>query len=109
MATTRRFSECGRAEHGLTGARCHSRKSSRRRSKIHRADVFYNLDATGWGADFVKEFPAGLRQSGDRLGTPRRFENVTFSDYDLVVCNFPSILAAIRAQGCRLGIFFSSV
>ena len=31
---------------------------------------------------------------------------MTFSHYDLVVCNFPSILAALNAQGCRTAYFF---
>ena len=34
------------------------------------------------------------------------FGNTSFSGYDLVVCNFPSILAALNEQGCRTEYFF---
>jgi glycosyltransferase involved in cell wall biosynthesis len=70
----------------------------------HRADVFYNLDATGWGGDFIKNLPGCVKAVIAWHAAPLR--NVSFSDYDLVVCNFPSILATIRAQGCRTDYFF---
>ena len=70
----------------------------------HRADVFYNLDATGWGTNFIKTLPGCVKAVIAWHAAPLR--NVSFSDYDLVVCNFPSILAAIRKQGCRTEYFF---
>ena len=70
----------------------------------HRADVFYNLDATGWGAGFIKTLPGCVKAVIAWHAAP--FRNVSFSEYDLVVCNFPSILAAIREQGCRTEYFF---
>lgn len=70
----------------------------------HRADVFYNLDATGWGGDFIKSLPGCVKAVIAWHAAP--FRNVSFSAYDLVVCNFPSILAAIREQGCRTEYFF---
>jgi glycosyltransferase involved in cell wall biosynthesis len=70
----------------------------------HRADVFYNLDATGWGPDFIKSLPGCVKAVIAWHAAPLR--NVSFADYDLVVCNFPSILAAIREQGCRTEYFF---
>jgi Glycosyl transferases group 1 len=70
----------------------------------HRADVFYNLDATGWGADFIKNLPGCVKNVIAWHAAP--FRNVSFSDYDLVVCNFPSILAALNKQGCRTAYFF---
>ena len=70
----------------------------------HRADVFYNLDATGWRSDFIKSLPGCVKCTIARHPAPLR--NVSFSNYDLVVCNFPSILAAIREQGGRTDYFF---
>src|SRR5712672_2930800 len=32
--------------------------------------------------------------------------NLAFSDYDLVVCSFPTIVTALRAKGCRADYFF---
>jgi glycosyltransferase involved in cell wall biosynthesis len=70
----------------------------------HRADVIYNHDATGWGTDFIRSLPGCVRKVIAWHAAP--FRNVSFSDYDLVVCNFPSILAALREQGCRTEYFF---
>jgi hypothetical protein len=70
----------------------------------HRADVFYNLDATGWDASFIKSLPGCVRSVIAWHAAP--FRNVSFTAYDLVVNNMPSILAAIGEQGCRTGYFF---
>lgn len=70
----------------------------------HRADVFYNLDATGWSANFIKSLPGCVKKVIAWHAAPLR--NVEFSNYDLVVCNFPSILATLKAQGCRTDYFF---
>jgi glycosyltransferase involved in cell wall biosynthesis len=69
----------------------------------HRADVFYNLDATGWGGDFIKSLPGCVKKVIAWHAAP--FRSVSFSDYDLVVCNFPSILATLQQQGCRTAYF----
>jgi len=68
------------------------------------ADVFYNLDATGWGADFIKSLPGCVKNVIAWHAAP--FRNVSFSGYDLVVCNFPSILAKWDEQGYRTAYFF---
>lgn len=70
----------------------------------HRAEIFYNLDATGWKADFVKGLPGCVKKIIAWHAAP--FNNVSFAGYDLVVCNFPSILAALKRQGCRTETFF---
>jgi Glycosyl transferases group 1 len=70
----------------------------------HRADVFYNLDATGWDPDFIKNLPGCVKRVIAWHAAP--FRNVSFTAYDLVVNNMPSILAAIGQQGCRTGHFF---
>lgn len=73
----------------------------------HRADVFYNLDATGWDASFIKSLPGCVRHVIAWHAAP--FRNVSFAAYDLVVNNMPSILAAIGEQGCRDGALLSGV
>ena len=70
----------------------------------HRADVFYNQDATGWPSDFIRNLPGCVKHKIAWHAAP--LLNVAFSDYDLVVNNFPSILAAIGAQGARTEYFF---
>jgi len=70
----------------------------------HRADVFYNLDATGWNSEFIGSLPGCVKKVIAWHAAP--FRDVSFSDYDLVVCNFPSILAALKQQGCRTDYFF---
>jgi hypothetical protein len=70
----------------------------------HRTDVFYNVDATGWGADFIKSLPGCVKRVIAWHAAP--FRDMSFSHYDLVVCNFPSILAMLKQQGCRTAYFF---
>jgi hypothetical protein len=90
-------------EHGL------SRRASledilKAQIEEHRADVFYNLDATGWDADFIKSLPGCVKSAIAWHAAP--FRDVSFSAYDLVVNNFPSIRAAIGQQGGRTDHFF---
>ena len=92
-------------------AREHGLKSSapldeilRAQIEEHRADVFYNLDATGWEGDFMRRLPGCVKKAVAWHAAP--FQNVSFSGYHLVVCNFPSILAALSRQGCRTEYFF---
>jgi hypothetical protein len=59
---------------------------------------------TGWQLDFVKSLPGCVKKIVAWHAAP--FRNVSFFGYDLVVCNFPSILAALNAQGCRTAYFF---
>lgn len=70
----------------------------------HRTDVFYNQDTTGWPSDFIKNLPGCVKHVIAWHAAP--LLNVGFSDYDLVVCNFPSILASIAARGARTDYFF---
>jgi glycosyltransferase involved in cell wall biosynthesis len=92
-------------------AREHGLKSSapldeilRAQIEEHRTEVFYNLDATGWEGDFMRRLPGCVKRAIAWHAAP--FQNVSFSGYDLVVCNFASILAALSAQGCRTDYFF---
>jgi glycosyltransferase involved in cell wall biosynthesis len=70
----------------------------------HRADVFYNLDATGWPADFVKTLPGCVKKVIGWHALP--FQNVSFAGYDLIVCNFPSTLTGLKQLGYRTAYFF---
>ena len=90
-------------EHGLN-SRASLDEILKAQIEDHRADVFYNLDATGWGTDFIRNLPGCVKAVIAWHAAPLR--NVSFSAYDLVVCNFPSILAAISEQGCRTAYFF---
>jgi hypothetical protein len=70
----------------------------------HRTEVFYNMDPTGWKSEFVRSLPGCVKHTIAWHASP--FRDVAFSVYDLVICNFPSILAMLRAQGCRTDMFF---
>jgi hypothetical protein len=90
-------------EHGLR-SRASPDEILRAQMEEHRADVVYNHDATGWTADFIRSLPGCVRKTIAWHAAPLR--NGSFSGYDLVVCNFPSIRATLAAQGCRTDEFF---
>jgi hypothetical protein len=90
-------------EHGLKSPASAS-EILRAQIEEHRADVFYNLDATGWDEDFTSRLPGCVKKTIAWHAAP--LQSVSFSGYDLVVCNFPSIRAALAAQGCRTDRFF---
>jgi glycosyltransferase involved in cell wall biosynthesis len=90
-------------EHGLS-RRASLSEILKAQIEEHRTDVFYNLDATGWSADFIKNLPGCVKCVIAWHAAP--FRNVAFSVYDLVVNNFPSILAKLSAEGCRTAYFF---
>lgn len=71
--------------------------------EAHRTEIFYTLDATILDRDFIKRLPGCVKKTIAWHASP--FTNVQFSDYDLVVCNFPSILSALNKQGCRTEYF----
>ena len=65
MAMTRSVQRVWAREHGL------SRRASlgdilKAQIEEHRADVFYNLDATGWDPSFIEK-SSGMRQARHRL------------------------------------------
>ncbi|MGA7804299.1 glycosyltransferase family protein [Bradyrhizobium sp.] len=71
----------------------------------HKTEVFYNHDATGWDADFVRSLPGCVKYKIAWHAAP--FRNITaLAAYDRVVCNFPSILRALQQEGCRVEYFF---
>jgi glycosyltransferase involved in cell wall biosynthesis len=90
-------------EHGLS-ARASLADILRAQIEEHRSDVFYNVDATGWPGDFVKTLPGCVKYAIGWHALP--FQNVSFSGYDLIVCNFPSTLAGLKEHGYRTEYFF---
>lgn len=89
-------------EHGLS-ARVSLVDILKAQIEEHRTDVFYNHDATGWDDDFVRSLPGCVKASICWHATP--FLGVPFASYDLVVCNFPSVLATIEKLGARTDYF----
>jgi Glycosyl transferases group 1 len=67
----------------------------------HRTEVFYNIDPVRYGAAFLRRLPGSVRRRIAWRAAPSG--NADFSGYDLMVCNFPSILAGYRAQGLAAG------
>jgi len=90
-------------EHGLS-SRASPEDILKAQIEEHRADVFYNVDATGWAGDFIKSLPGCVKKVIAWHAAP--FRNAPLAEYDLVVCNFPSILERLKQQGCRTAYFF---
>lgn len=70
----------------------------------HRTEVFYNLDPMRYGSDFVRKLPGCVKKSICWRAAPSG--SADLSGYDLVVCNFPSILDDWRERTCRVAYFF---
>jgi hypothetical protein len=69
----------------------------------HRTEVFYNLDPMRAGSGFVRKLPGCVKKSIGWRAAPS--PGADFSDYDMVVCNFPSILESYRQRGWRAEYF----
>lgn len=69
----------------------------------HRTDVFYNLDPMRYDSSFVTKLPGCVKKSIGWRAAPSR--DADLAKYDLVVCNFPSILDDWRQKGCRTAYF----
>jgi hypothetical protein len=65
----------------------------------HRTEVFYNSDPLRFGNDFLKKLPASVKCSIAWRSAPSGA--LDLSGYDLVVCNFPSILLMYQKLGWR--------
>ena len=70
----------------------------------HRTDVFYNLDPMRYGSAFVRKLPGCVKTTLCWRAAPSG--NLDLTSYDLVVCNFPSILEDWRRKGCKAEYFF---
>ncbi len=69
----------------------------------HRADVFYNLDPMRYGSDFIRRLPGCVRKSIGWRAAPS--PGADFEAYDLMLCNFPSILESYRIRGWKAAYF----
>lgn len=69
----------------------------------HRTEVFYNLDPMRYSSDFVRQLPGCVRKSFGWRAAPS--PGADFSAYDLMLCNFPSILESYRERGWRAAYF----
>jgi hypothetical protein len=74
--------------------------------EAHRTDVFYNLDPVRLDNRFLARLPSCVKGSIAWRAAPSR--NASFSRYNLVVCNFPCILADMSQRGCRTAYFSPS-
>jgi glycosyltransferase involved in cell wall biosynthesis len=70
----------------------------------HRTEVFYNLDPIRYGNSFVARLPGCVKKSVCWRAAPSG--GADLAKYDLVVCNFPSILDDWRQKGCKVAYFF---
>jgi hypothetical protein len=70
----------------------------------HRSEVFYNLDPIRYGSSFLARLPGCVKKSICWRAAPSG--NADLTKYDLVVCNFPSILDNWRQKGCKVAYFF---
>jgi len=74
--------------------------------EAHRTEVFYNLDPVRLSNAFLARLPSCVRKSIAWRAAPGG--NTDFSKHDLVVCNFPQILAEFARRGCRTAYFAPS-
>jgi hypothetical protein len=65
----------------------------------HRTEVFYNLDPIRQGADFIRNLPGCVRRKVAWRAAPS--PRADFGGYDLMVCNFPSILRSYKERGWK--------
>lgn len=69
--------------------------------EAHRTEVFYNLDPMRYGSSFVRRLPGCVKKTVCWRAAPS--QGADFSAYDLVVCNFPSIIESWRRLGWHAG------
>ena len=90
------------AEHGM------STKSSMEdillaQIEQHTTEIFYNLDPLRYGNDFLKKLPGCVKKKIAWRAAPSA--NFDLGGYDLLVCNFPSILEGYKKNGWRARYF----
>jgi hypothetical protein len=70
----------------------------------HRTETFYNLDPMRYSSAFVRKLPGCVKTTVCWRAAPSG--NLDLTGYNLVICNFPSILEDWRRKGCKTGYFF---
>lgn len=71
--------------------------------EAHRTEVFYNLDPVRYASKFVKRLPGSVKRCIAWRAAPSRLAD--FSAFDLMVCNFASILEDYRKAGLSTAYF----
>jgi hypothetical protein len=69
----------------------------------HRTEVFYNMDPVRYPSDFIRRLPSSVRRTVAWRAAPS--PGADFGAYDLVVCNFESILQGYRDRGWKVAWF----
>jgi Glycosyl transferases group 1 len=69
----------------------------------HGTEVFYNLDPLRYGNGFVHRLPGCVRKTVAWCAAPS--PGADLNEYDLVVCNFPSLLKHYQEQGWKAEYF----
>jgi hypothetical protein len=72
--------------------------------EAHRTEVFYNMHPMRFGNAFLRRLPGCVRKTIAWRAAPSTGGD--FGQHDLLVCNFPGILASYRAMGWRAEYFF---
>lgn len=70
----------------------------------HRTEVFYNVDPMRYGDAFLARLPGCVRRTVAWRAAPSG--KARFLKHDIIVNNFPSLLAEYRAQQVRAEYFF---
>lgn len=71
--------------------------------EAHRTEIFYCLDPVRYGNAFLKRLPGSVKKTIAWRAAPSATE--PFDSYDLVINNFPSLLARYRQRGMRAAYF----
>ena len=71
--------------------------------EAHRTEIFYNMDPMRYGSDFVRKLPGCVKRCIAWRAAPS--PGADFSAFDMVVCNFPSILDSYRKAGWNAAYF----
>jgi hypothetical protein len=70
----------------------------------HCTEVFYNLDPVRYDSAFVRRLPGSVKRKIAWRAAPSG--RADFSAYDVMVCNFPSIIEGHRRAGLRAELLF---
>jgi hypothetical protein len=65
----------------------------------HRTECFYNTDPMRFGSAFLRRLPSCVRRKACWRSAPS--PGADFSGYDVIFCNFPSIIQSWRDRGWR--------
>jgi hypothetical protein len=69
--------------------------------EFHHTEVFYNLDPMRYSSKFIRKLPGCVRRKVAWRAAPS--PRADFSGYDLMVCNFPTILRSYEERGWKAG------